>query len=526
MVGKFNRRIGWLAFVFVVGLLACNLSPALPAATERATAAPNAPAASEQPTAGPLEEPAPAQAGPATQAPPAGSGRTLYVAPDGSDDNDGSQGGPLQTIQKAVDAALPGDTVVIQGGTYVGARIENSGTAGAWITLTAAPGQTVLINAPGPNNQHDSNLEVETWEGDGIVAYWIIEGLEVAGAPNWGIDLRGNDSDHSHHFIVRGNIVHDNGLDTAETGIFTAFVDDVTVENNESYGNGEHGIYLSNSGDRFTVRRNRLHDNANCGLHMNGDLSQGGDGIISDGLVEANVIYENGVGGCAGVNMDGVTDTIVRNNLIYQNHASGIAIFQEDGGVCSRDNRVLNNTIVLAGDARWAVTVSHDTCINNKLFNNILYTGHSFRGTIEFPATAVPGFESDYNIVMDRFSVDGGNNVITLAQWQALGYDANSFIAEPADLFLNLANDDYHLYDASPARDAGVALPDVPEDLDGRPRPVGPAFDIGAYEFAPFAGFLPLILAELPSGLNRSVEVVDQEVIGYWLLTPPITNNQ
>ena len=37
-----------------------------------------------------------------------------------------------------------------------------------------------------------------------------------------------------------------------------------------------------------------------AGLHMNGDESAGGDGIISGGLVENNVIHGNGVGGGAG----------------------------------------------------------------------------------------------------------------------------------------------------------------------------------------------------------------------------------
>ena len=44
---------------------------------------------------------------------------------------------------------------------------------------------------------------------------------------------------------------------------------------------------------------------------MNGDESQGGDGMISGALVERNVIYGNGVGGGSGINMDGVTDSVV-----------------------------------------------------------------------------------------------------------------------------------------------------------------------------------------------------------------------
>jgi hypothetical protein len=181
---------------------------------------------------------------------------------------------------------------------------------------------------------------------------------------------------------------------------------------------------------------------------------------------------------------------------LYDNHATGIALFQQDGAVCSRDNRVLNNTILNESDGRWAVTISHTSCVNNKLFNNILYTAHSFRGSIELPANGIAGFESDYNIVMDRFSVDDGNSVISLAQWQGLGYDQNSLIINLPQLFVNIGADDYHLAVDSPAVDSGVTLPDVPTDLDGRSRPAGLAFDIGAYEYVLLlpAGFMPVVI--------------------------------
>jgi hypothetical protein len=52
-------------------------------------------------------------------------------------------------------------------------------------------------------------------------------------------------------------------------------------------------------------------------------------------------------------------------------------------------------------------------------------------------------------------------------------------------LFVNSAQGDLHLRAGSPAIDAGSTLeaPDI--DRDGRPRPSGPAADMGAYEFAP-----------------------------------------
>src|SRR5207249_11420244 len=118
----------------------------------------------------------------------------------------------------------------------------------------------------------------------------------------------------------------------ATWAIFTDFSDNTLLQNNECYASQtQHGIYVSNSSNNPTVRGNRLHDNYAVGLHMNGDLSQGGTGLITGALVENNIIYNNGVGGGAGINMDGVQNSTVRNNLLYNNHATGIACFQIAG---------------------------------------------------------------------------------------------------------------------------------------------------------------------------------------------------
>ncbi|MEM7117510.1 MAG: right-handed parallel beta-helix repeat-containing protein [Chloroflexota bacterium] len=416
---------------------------------------------------------------------PNSSGATYYVAISGSDSSDGSSAAPWRTIQYAVEQVAPGDTIIVRAGIYAGARIEQSGTAVSWLTLQADG--NVILKSPGPNNRHDSILELETWEGSGSVNYWIIDGFEVTGAPGWGIDMRGSEESFSHHLIIRNNRVHNNGWPTTSSGIFTAYVDDIIIENNESYNNGEHGIYLSNSGDRPLVRGNQLYENANCGLHINGDIAFGDDGTISDGIVERNIIFENGTGGCSGINMDSVTHTIVRNNLLYENHAGGIAIFRISGAVCSNNNRILNNTIVQAENGRWAINIidflgDGSQCANNEIINNILYNRHSFRGSISLQQPNIPGFVSDHNVVMDRFTVDSGNSVLTLAEWQALGHDANSLIATPADLFANVAAHDYQLSENSPAIDQGLSLPDVVNDLLGNGRPVGNDYDIGAYE--------------------------------------------
>jgi hypothetical protein len=118
--------------------------------------------------------------------------------------------------------------------------------------------------------------------------------------------------------------------------------------------------------------------------------------------------------------------------------------------------------------------------------NNVLYSAQSFRGAIAISADSLAGCSSDYNAVEDRFSNDGGDNGLSLAQWQAAtGQDAHSFATDLSGLFVDLATDDYHPLDDGPLIDAGVVLVDVTEDLEGNPRPFGTAPDIGAFERAP-----------------------------------------
>lgn len=80
----------------------------------------------------------PADPGPAYAA----TGKTLYVAPDGSDGAAGSASSPLKTIGHAVELASAGDKVVVRGGTYREWLIVDKS-----LTITSAPGQTVWLES-------------------------------------------------------------------------------------------------------------------------------------------------------------------------------------------------------------------------------------------------------------------------------------------------------------------------------------------------------------------------------------------
>jgi hypothetical protein len=390
------------------------------------------------------------------------SADTFHVAPTGADTATGTDAAPWRTIQRAADAVTAGDTVVIHAGTYAGFRVGARGTETAPITF-AGDGDARIVGSA------TADRDVVHVEGGA----WIrIEGLHVSGATRAGISAL-----DCEHITVRRNRVDANG----RWGVFSSFCDDLVVEDNELSRSGtEHGVYASNSADRPVIRRNTIWGNAMCGVHMNGDINFGGDGVISGAVVEDNVIRDNGLRGGSAINGDGVTGALVRNNVLDGNHASGISLYRIDGGAPSTGNRVINNTVRMASDARWAVNIQ-DGSRGNVLRNNVLLHASPTRGAIDLCATCVAGMTSNHNAVVGRFLVGGA--AVDLAGWRArTGTDAASFVATAAELFTDPATGDLSLRAGSPAIDQGVADDAPAHDADGIARPQGAAIDIGALE--------------------------------------------
>ena len=70
--------------------------------------------------------------------------------------------------------------------------------------------------------------------------------------------------------------------------------------------------------------------------------------------------------------------------------------------------------------------------------------------------------------------------------------EGNITHAAPA-WFRDLTREDVHLVEAAPAIDAGVAVPDSTDDIDGDTRPAGHAPDAGADEFVSPSAFLKAV---------------------------------
>jgi hypothetical protein len=393
---------------------------------------------------------------------------TKYVSNTGNNSNSGNSWAQAWlTIHYASTHIAAGDTVWVQNGTYAGFDCRINATAANPIVFIAA-GNSVVINQANPVTPDGINIENAN--------YIEINGFRVINQTRNGIRLVNADN-----CIVRNNFCDNN----FERGIFTGFTDDILIEYNESKNAiDEHGIYVSNSSDRSVIRYNTCHHNNRGGIQINADASQGGDGISTDPEIYGNILYENGIAGGAAINLDGVQSAFIYNNLLYQNHATGIALFQQDGGAPSINATIAFNTIINASDARWCILMVNGAS-GGQVYNNILINQHPWRGSIALDPDAVPGFDSDYNIVVNSLSNQGDGVHITLAQWQALGYDEHSMLAAPLNqIFVAPAAGDYHLLNNAQAVNAGsIAFSfGISQDLDGITRPQGPQPDLGSYE--------------------------------------------
>jgi len=411
-----------------------------------------------------------------------GKNTTYVVAPSGNDTNPGTAELPFATLQKAADVAGAGDTVVAKPGEYAGFNVEDkNGTAEAPIVFRGETG--AKVTRPGPTakkppvNTASKSFDWPRWPHGITVqraSYVVIEGFEVTGMP--GEEREGAKLLHrggagirleaTRHVTVRKNNSHDNG----RWAIFGGFCDDAVVEENTAAGSKlEHGIYLSNSGDRPVIRKNKVFGNLASGIQINADNNFDSDeykafamvdGVTTGARIEENEIRDNGRGGGAAINLDGVSDSTIRGNTLTNNHATGIALFQENGATGSRNNTVTENTIDMAADARWAIQmvgcqdISGTTCTTasepplaswtrpaanatgstgNTITKNTLGNRSATSGSIRIDARSLAtdgakAFTSNDNVVVDRFGVDA--QTLTLAAWRTrTGQDAASTLA-------------------------------------------------------------------------------------------------
>ncbi len=244
--------------------------------------------------------------------------------------------------------------------------------------------------------------------------------------------------------------IHGNWITGNELGIYNRSIDNqqvyTVIEGNLISGN-IYGIFIESAGGAQanpTIIGNRIIGNTNTGIRCHARACCYSS---CDAPIIGNVILDNGGWGIDH-SFDGwfkpITATIV-NNLIAHNSSGGVHLQLEDNATFVNNTVAYNNAYGIYG---WGYTT----------FNCIVWGNGD---DLNVPATQV--YFSDVSEV----EYAGTNNNIS-----------------QSPRFADPDHGDYHVLPTSPVRDAGSSsAPSLPgTDLDGDPRILGGAVDIGADE--------------------------------------------
>ena len=118
-------------------------------------------------------------------------GKTYYVAPNGSDSNDGTKSNPFKTIAFATGKVAAGDSILLAPGTYSinsTINITKSGTVDSKIYLLVSENGRALLDCsslPFSSSNRGINLKAN---------YWYMKGLDIKGAGDNGMNISGSNN--------------------------------------------------------------------------------------------------------------------------------------------------------------------------------------------------------------------------------------------------------------------------------------------------------------------------------------------
>jgi len=429
---------------------------------------------------------------------------TYYVDTGGKDSNPGTQAQPWLTLQKAADAVSPGDTVIVNPGTYAnGFTLRKSGAPGKYIVFQSAKAHGAYITSStgfhvGTNTRPASYIKVigfRTVGGFDVVGdYNLIENniieegtVGISWHPGWpsstGIIIKGNtfrgkaSSNSQKIMVVTGessvNCLIENNFFDHNTGadLMRIFGTGHIIRNNKVIGLDETGWHS----DLFQVYSNNSEQSNNIlvenNLFMNCTGSLGMIQNKSKTLEICNWTFRNNV--------------FINIGQVMQVQAPYFKFYNNTFINCGHNTAgpiLLRHYYHDQTPEQGAYDWPHDTVIKNNLFigcgsqPNGDGTGwyHFSDGLSEW--TPHMNFDADYNYVTTS-KADGYKLKAGFVGKETHGINGG----DPK--FVNYDGNDFHLRAGSPAIDKGATIAGFNKDKDGNIRPQGAAWDIGAYEF-------------------------------------------
>jgi predicted outer membrane repeat protein len=356
------------------------------------------------------------------------------------------------TIQAAIDAASNGDTVIVSNGTYTGEGNKNLDFNGKAITVQSenGPGYTII-----DCENSGRGFYFHSEEGnDSILSGFTITNGNVT--PGGGIMITNSSP------TVENCIINANSSSTHGGGVFISnsspIISNCTISDNEApfYGGGlfiGHSISSPGPIPNPTI--------INC--KITGNLGVAGGGIYSvDSLPEIlNSTISNNTSSSGGAvqfaHYNYNFNPILSNCIIARNTATSTSTLLGGGAIYSTTNLTITNCTIVYNEAVSA---------GGGIYG---YSGINILNSIIWGNTP-DELNDSFNGDVTYSNIKGG--------WPGEGN------IDLYPIFMDFANDDFHLSNFSPCIAAGKTEGTPDSDLDGdpRPNPNGSKPDMGAYE--------------------------------------------
>ncbi|NCO36554.1 MAG: hypothetical protein GW893_22175 [Armatimonadetes bacterium] len=238
--------------------------------------------------------------------------------------------------------------------------------------------------------------------------------------------------------------------------------DDNIVAHNDVHDVSRYGISIKNGGLRNVIEYNRVR-NTNLETYDTGgiEVTQHDKELRSGSTIRYNIVGDS-VGYSSqgekpvflswGIYLDSFAGGYdVNHNVVYRNNNGGIML---QGG---KDNKVTNNIFVDGAVGQGHISNFSQNSTGQLMERNIFAWSNA--AAILF-ATGTPTqavIRVDNNVYWCGEGVAprvGWGAKDTFADWQTLGFDTHSVVADP--LFVDAENDDYSLKHGSPAFQLGI----------------------------------------------------------------------
>lgn len=229
------------------------------------------------------------------------------------------------TIQAAVDAASPGDTIIVRDGTYT----ENIDVNKSLTIQSASGADSTIVQAANPN---DYVFEVRA-------NYVNISGFTVEGATETG---------QAGIFLYRADDcnISNNRLSNNFNGITLIDSRKTIVRSNVANLNGHMGIWL------WDASNNRVIDNvANLNYYYGIYLSSGSENEIARNNLDSN--------GYGGIELDSSNSNTVASNTAESHSLWGIILWDSSNNIVITNNVGTNN-----------IGIRVDSSNNNRIYSN------------------------------------------------------------------------------------------------------------------------------------------------------------